>query len=64
MMFSLTPMVVHDRSPLVVSDEDPGDGTGALLGVEDPHLVVGEVDPVEGGEAGPERAAQRGVRAR
>ena len=50
MMFSLTPMVVHDVLAVGRVDQHPGDRAGARLRVEHAHLEVGEVDVRELGE--------------
>ena len=51
MMFSLTPIVDHERSPFVESSKSPGDGAGSAGRVEDAHLVIGEMDAAELGKA-------------
>src|SRR6478672_1092620 len=54
-----------DRGPRAIAvgrvDEDARDGAGALRGVQDSDLVVGEVHAVEGRVPRAERGPQRGV---
>ncbi len=61
MMFSLTPIVVHDAVAVRGVDQHAGDRAGSLGRVEHPHLVVGEVDRLERRVAVAERVTQRGV---
>ena len=57
-MFSETPIVPHSRWPSVESSKHAGHGPGAVVLVEDAHLVVGQLDVGELRVAGADRGAQ------
>ena len=61
MMFELTPMVVQSRSPSVASSSTRVTAPGGAGAVEDAHLEVGEVHPVEVRVGAVERRPQRRV---
>src|SRR3954449_3437287 len=58
-------LVDADRGPRAVLvgrvDQHARDRARALVGVEDAHLVVGEVQAAQRGQRTPERLAERGV---
>jgi hypothetical protein len=48
-MFSATPTVFHERSPLLVSMWTRVRAGGGVFAVEDAHFVINQVESLDGG---------------
>ncbi len=60
-MLAPTPTVFHEVAGVAGLDQHPGDGVGAVRGVQDPHLEVDQLELLQLGVDRQQGLAQRVV---